>query len=50
LDFQQISLLKVLLRTEANLDGLVLPEWCHTLVAGSVICSYNQIQAIITDG
>jgi len=23
---------------EANLDGLVLPEQCHTSVAGSTIC------------
>ena len=36
-DFRWISLLEVLSRTEANLDGLMQSEWCHTSAAGSVI-------------
>jgi len=37
LDFQWISLLEVLSRMEANLDGLTQPEQCHTSAAGSII-------------
>jgi len=36
-DFQWISLLEVLLRTEADLDRLMWSEWCHILVTGSII-------------
>ena len=36
-DFQQISLLEVLLRIEADLDRLTRSERCHTSVAGSII-------------
>ena len=37
LDLQWISLLKVLLRTEANFKDLVLSEWYHTSVASSTV-------------
>jgi len=36
-DFQQISLLEVPLRMEANVDGLAWPERRHTSAAGGVI-------------
>jgi len=35
----------VLLRTEANLDGLVLPERHHTSAAGSAICRRVMIRS-----
>jgi len=35
----------VLLRAEANFEDLVLPEQCHTSVAGSVICKRVTIRS-----
>ena len=37
MDFQWISLLEVLLRTEANLDRLIRPEQHHISAASSII-------------
>jgi len=45
LDFQQISLLEVLSRTEANLNRLAQPKQCYTLAVGSAICRRVTIRS-----
>ena len=45
MDFQWISLLEVLSRTEVNLDGLVEPKQCHTSAAGGAICKRVTIRS-----